>query len=367
MALIDHKIKQEEFNDKDIMGLSDRPSADGMSASQLKERFDMGAKKVVTPKINALIDELVSELGASGIGITPIEGLSGYNVQNVLIAIKLLLDTKKPTETADKEIETKFDKTEAQSLVKDVTFDETTGIFTVTRYDGSKHTIDTAIEKVALNVRLEGQQFVLTLVDGTEQRVDLSAFLTQTEVKSSDTITLSIEDGAIIARIATGSVKLAHLSSEVTAYIDAKEKSAADSASAAKVSETNAKNSADEAEASYRAALECQQNACNCASNAALSESNALDSANNASASERAAKEAKEAAEKARDEAENIAGGDFLERAVYDPQGKKQDIFEYVDNAVGNIEVDVTADVPMHFSINANGGLRITYDDGSDA
>jgi hypothetical protein len=367
MALTDHKVKEADFTAKDIESLSDRPSADGMSAQALKERFDMGAKKVVTPKINALIDELVSELGASGIGITPIDGLSGYNVQNVLIAIKLLLDTKKPTEIADKEIEAKFDKTEAQSLVKDVTFDETTGIFTVTRYDGSKHTIDTAIEKVALNVRLEGQQFVLTLADGTEQRVDLSAFLTQTEVKSSDTITLSIEDGAIIARIATGSVKLAHLNSEVTAYIDAKEKSAADSASAAKVSETNAKNSADEAEESYRAALECQQNACNCASRASISELNASTYENNASQSADKAEQSAEEAKAAAEEAKAAAGGNYLREEVYDPQGKKQDIFEYVDNAVGNIEVDVTADIPMHFSINANGGLRITYDDGSDA
>ena len=35
-----------------------------------------------------------------------------------------------------------------------------------------------------------------------------------------------------------------------------------------------------------------------------------------------------------------------------------------VDNKISNVKVDVTSDVPMHFGINANGGLTITYDDG---
>lgn len=32
----------------------------------------------------------------------------------------------------------------------------------------------------------------------------------------------------------------------------------------------------------------------------------------------------------------------------------------------GGKKVTVTSDIPMSFSINENGGLRITYDDGSD-
>ena len=53
-----------------------------------------------------------------------------------------------------------------------------------------------------------------------------------------------------------------------------------------------------------------------------------------------AAQQAKEAAETARDEAQAIAGGDFLERPTYDPQGRKQDIFAYVDDiAKGKVSV----------------------------
>lgn len=298
MALNEHKVQEADFSAKDIATLNDRPNADGMSAQALKERFDAGAKKVIAPKLNALIDELVSQMGASGIGITPIDGLSGYDVQNVLIAIKMLLDTKKSTETADIEIGKKFDAAEAQSLVKSISFAEGTGIFTITKYDGTVETIDTAIEKVALDVQLEGQQFVLTLADGTKQRVDLSAFLTQTEVKSSDTITLALENGAITARIANGSIKTEHLNGEIVGYFNEKTQQAVDSAAEAKVSEQNALLSANAAEVAKQAAQESQRQA-------ALSETVAVDSANVA---EVAAEEAKNAAE----EAKNAVGGDYV-------------------------------------------------------
>ena len=52
------------------------------------------------------------------------------------------------------------------------------------------------------------------------------------------------------------------------------------------------------------------------------------------------AQAAKIAAEAARDEAQAFAGGDFLDRPTYDPQGRKQDIFAYVDDiAKGKVSV----------------------------
>ena len=322
MATInDFKVKDEDFDDLDIMSLPSRPSAAGMSAAQLQERFDAGSKQVIRPKLNALIDLLNGTEGADNIGIAPIEGLSGYTVQQILSAVKLLLDDKQSIEQSNKDVDKKFDKTEAQALVREVTFSEDSGVFTITKYDGSKQTIDTAIEKVALNVRLDGQQFVLTLTDGTEQRVDLSAFLTQTEVKGSETIALSIENGVIVARLAIGSLQKMHFSQELLDYVEGKEGAAADSAAAAKVSEQNALNSANMAAAAETAARNCQEQACACANRAALSESNA-------SASEQAALEAK-------NRVEQLA-----------------------------VNIDVTADMPIHFSITEKGGLRITYDDG---
>ena len=317
----DLKIKDEDFADLDIESLSDRPSADGMSAQKLKERFDAGSKKVVKPKYNQLIEILTSQEGADNIGITPIEGVAGYTVQQILMAVKILLDDKQSIEQSNIDVGKKFDTAEAQALVREISFSEDSGVFTITKYDGSVKTIDSAIEKVALDVRLDGQQFVLTLADGSEQRVDLSAFITQTEVKGSETIALSIENGVIVARLAIGSLQKMHFSQELLDYVEGKEGAAADSAAAAKVSEQNALNSANMAAAAETAARNCQEQACACANRAALSESNA-------SASEQAALEAK-------NRVEQLA-----------------------------VNIDVTADMPIHFSITEKGGLRITYDDG---
>ena len=302
MNLTDCKVREENFNDLDISSLPSRPSAAGIGASALQERFDAGAKKVLAPALNSLIDILTGSKGAANIGATQISGLSGYTVQDILEAIKALLDTMKPAEEADREIAQKFDKKEAQALVKTIDFNESNGIFTITKYDGTVQTFDTALEKVALNVRLDGQQFVLTLVDGTEQRVDLSAFLTQTEVKSSNTITLSIANGAITAQLVAGSIKKEHLSDELTEYIEGKEGMAAASASEAGVQAENARLSAVSAEASKNAANVSEQAAKVSEGNAKTSETNAAKSAEQAEkAAEEAASEVEKALQKAKD------------------------------------------------------------------
>lgn len=54
-----------------------------------------------------------------------------------------------------------------------------------------------------------------------------------------------------------------------------------------------------------------------------------------------AAESAKEAAEKARDEAQAIVGGDFMDKNVYDPTGKARDIFAYVDEMLGSAGAQV--------------------------
>ena len=46
---------------------------------------------------------------------------------------------------------TKATKTEVATLVADVTFEESTGIITITKKNGSKITIDTQMEKIAIN------------------------------------------------------------------------------------------------------------------------------------------------------------------------------------------------------------------------
>lgn len=67
--LINLKFQESDFAGKDIVSLSDTPSADGMSARELKERFDMIPKIIIAMgHFNRLIDELVNN-GAESIGI----------------------------------------------------------------------------------------------------------------------------------------------------------------------------------------------------------------------------------------------------------------------------------------------------------
>ena len=318
MGIGDYKVKSEDFSNKDIMGLPDRPSEAGFSAEMLKARFDAGAKNVLAPKLNALIDALLSTEGAANIGAVQIAGVAGYTVQEILAALKVLLDTKQSIEQSNIDVNQKFDKTEAQGLVKEIGFAANTGVFTITKYDGSVQTIDTALEKVALDVRLEGQQFVLTLADGTVQRVDLSAFLTQTELKDSTTIALAEEAGVLVARLLLASVTKDHLAADATAYLEGKESAAAASAAEAGVQAGNALASANSAAASKVLAQECAEDACSCAANAAASESTAGAKANAAalsaaSAAQSAASAASEA-DRAKGEADRaaaIVGGDY--------------------------------------------------------
>lgn len=284
--ILDQKIEATDYVGKDISGLPDKPSVAGMSAEALKNRFDALTKEVVTDKFNGFIDILLGAFGAANIGATVIAGLAGYTVQEILQAMKELVDTKKSIEQSDKELALKFDKVEAQALVKDISFVENTGIFTITKYDGTKVTIDTAVEKIALDVRLDGQQFVLTLIDGTEQRVDLSAFITQYETKNSATIRLTQENGVLVANVVAGSIARQHLDSDVTAFLETKEANAAQSEANAKVSEQNAKSSELKAKVYEEQALACKEDACACATNASNSERNALASQQTASASE---------------------------------------------------------------------------------
>ena len=96
---------------------------------------------------------------------------------------------------------TKATKAEVATLVADVTFEESTGIITITKKNGSKITIDTQMEKIAINFDYNPttQQIILTLIDGTKQYIDLSALITQYEFLDSDTVAFYIDkDGKLI-------------------------------------------------------------------------------------------------------------------------------------------------------------------------
>lgn len=187
---------------------------------------------------------------------------------------------------------TKATKTEVATLVSDVTFEESTGIITITKKNGSRVTIDTQMEKIAVNFTYNPttQQIILTLIDGTKQYIDLSALITQYEFLDTDTVAFIIDtDGKVSAIVKEGSIEEKHLEPNYLAKIKVEVAKAETSQQAAAKSETNAKVSENAAKASETAAKTSE-------TNAKSSETASKKSETNAKASETAAATSKTSA-----------------------------------------------------------------------
>lgn len=141
---------------------------------------------------------------------------------------------------------TKATKEEVSTLVQDVAFEEKTGIITIVKKNGSKVTIDTQMEKIAVNFSYNAgtQQIILTLIDGTKQYIDLTALITQYEFLDSDTVAFSIDStGKVSAIVKEASIQEKHLQPNYLADIKVEVAKAQASQSAAAKSESNAKAS----------------------------------------------------------------------------------------------------------------------------
>ena len=145
----------------------------------------------------------------------------------------------------------KAGKTEIATLVSDVKFEESTGIITVIKNNGSKLTIDTKVEKIAVNFSFDKatQNIILTLIDGTKQYINLSAFITQYEFLDSDTVAFSIDvDGKVSAIVGEGSIQEKHLRPDYLADIKSEASKAQAGSKEAAKSAADAKNSAGASE-----------------------------------------------------------------------------------------------------------------------
>lgn len=190
----------------------------------------------------------------------------------------------------------KFDKSEAQLLVKHIEYDEDTGIFKITHYNGTSYTIDTLLEKLAINFDYDyqTQRLIITLSDGEVKYVDLSALITQYEFLDSETVAFTVDtSGKVTAIVKEGSIEEKHLRPNYLADIKVEVAKAESSATNAAKSEANAK-------ASETASKKSETNAATSATNAAASAQTATDKANAAAISAtNAANSAANAAESA--------------------------------------------------------------------
>lgn len=203
-------------------------------------------------------------------------------------------------------------------LIRDIGYSPQTGVFTITKKDGSVITIDTVIEKVPASMALKEEAdgsvwLVVTNQDGSQTKTNVTSLIEDTVIKGGDVINVSSSTDSVkkvttyTLSIKPNSIGLAHV----------------DSGLATKFEETqNAKTIAVQAK---DLAVSAKNNAETYASNANTysvnSNKSATESANSALESKgyaeqsasykNSAESAKVAAEKARDEAQSIVGADY--------------------------------------------------------
>lgn len=147
-------------------------------------------------------DSLTTPLGKTNLNHmdSAIKTLDGRTVELYTEAVRL--DT------------TKADKNQLKGMVTNWQIDDRTGIVTLTKYDGTKVSINTALNQLAVNFDYDAvnQQLVITQTDGTQKIVDMSALITQYEFLDTDTVSFFVdENGKVSAKVKEGSIEEKHL------------------------------------------------------------------------------------------------------------------------------------------------------------
>lgn len=252
MAITDLKLKDSDIAAK---GVAAAPTVLNGTPEENKRVFDRLVREVLKGDFNGLIDALTAATGAGEIGAA-VEGLTGATVQAILNAIKAALDAKASDAATSAALEGKADKLTISSHIKEVELDSSTGVFTFTRQNGTKITIDTALEKVAVNFAYDKatQSLKLTLADGSTETVALSDFITVTEFEDSDTLEWSVSaDGSKAkATVKAGSITDTMLSSALRGLLAGYVNKAAQAATAAAGSESSALSYKNAAEAAAK-------------------------------------------------------------------------------------------------------------------
>lgn len=121
-----------------------------------------------------------------------------------------------------------IDADKVNNVIVGTAYDDTTGKFTFTKHDGTTTVVDTLLEKLAINFDLvdgdgeeEGQKFLqITLDDGTIKKVNVTELIDVYTGSNGDNIIVTVDgEGAIRANLVDKSIKMNHLSDEVTTAI----------------------------------------------------------------------------------------------------------------------------------------------------
>ena len=267
MSLNNYKITQANITQKGVVAAPDKLTG---TAAENKAIFDRLIREVIMSDFNNVIDALAATSGASEIGFADITGVSAANVQAAIAVLKGIADTKAASSDVASSLALKADVADTNLHIKTVSFNDQTGVFTFTRQDGTSFTIDTLLEKIAVNFAFDPvtQKLVLTLQDGTVQYVDLSTFIHENDYVDSSTIDFTVSDHQVTASIKAGSITDEMLSSALVTLLQGyastastKAAEAAASAESARVYKVAAEDAKDKAVAAKEAAEQAKTDA----------------------------------------------------------------------------------------------------------
>ena len=138
----------------------------------------------------------------------------------------------------------KANATELSRLIKNIGVDEQTGVITITYYNNTTSTIQTTLNKIAVNFRYDfnTQNLLLTLNDGTVASISLADLIQINEFDDTPTVDFTVTNGRVSAIVPLGSIGDEHLRTDYLADIRVAEANAA-------ASETNSDARALDSEA----------------------------------------------------------------------------------------------------------------------
>ena len=138
----------------------------------------------------------------------------------------------------------KANAVELSSLIKNIGVDEQTGVITITYYNNTTSTIQTTLNKIAINFAYDfnTQRLLLTLNDGTVVPVSLADLIQINEFDDTSTVDFTVTNGRVSAIVPLGSIGDEHLRTNYLADIRVAEANAA-------ASETNSDARALDSEA----------------------------------------------------------------------------------------------------------------------
>lgn len=266
-------------------------------AEMLKAKLDEDGT-FVAGRLGQILDLLELSIAAASIG-ADVPSVATKTVQGVLSAFEAAIASRYTKTEADTLI-----SGNTNNLMESLAFNDQTGVFTITKKDGTVSTIDTVLEKVPVSMSFETvgdvTRIKLTNQDGSTSYADVSSLVDNYTFQNTPTVAFNItgvgNKRVLEAYVRDHSITLTHLDLAAVTELQNYVASASNAATAAANSATAASTSEANALASKQDAAASAANAATSASNAAISASNAEASKNAAASSETAAFNSKNAA-----------------------------------------------------------------------